>query len=247
MQWCTNNVLTINASKTKWMVINQNKRQCYQDINMLANNRAIEQVDSYNYLGVIIDASLNFQAQRNKMNSQVQQRLNYLTKIRSYVTTYAAKIIYKTTILPIIDYGDFIYDQGVTYTNRSVQQLQNRGLRIVYNQHLLKYNERMSTAELHALAGQHRLSYRRSLHLLLYAYDLSRDPTNVDNRQIFTRIRGGTLLIVPKVQNVRYYKSLFYRAVLAWNNLDPQLTLIDSKGNFKNAVLKSFATPFAEP
>ena len=59
---------------------------------------------------------------------------------------------------------------------------------------------------------------------------------NLNLKQIIESHTRVTLLVVPKVQNVRYYKSLFYRAVLTRNNLDPRLTLIDSKGNFKNAL-----------
>ena len=51
---------------------------------------------------------------------------------------------------------------------------------------------------------------------------------NLNLKQIIESHTRVTLLIVPKVQNVRYYKSLFYRVVFAWNNLDPGLTLIDS-------------------
>ena len=39
---------------------------------------------------------------------QVQLKLNYLVKIRKYLNTYAALTIYKSTILPVFDYADFM-------------------------------------------------------------------------------------------------------------------------------------------
>ena len=57
------------------------------------------------------------------------------------------------TVARRIEYADFLYDQGVLYSSNQLQLLQNRGLRIIYNQHIRKYNDRLSTDELHKKAG----------------------------------------------------------------------------------------------
>ena len=53
-----------------------------------------------------------------------------------------------------------------------LQQLQNRALRIIYNQHIMQYNLRLSTTNLHERANIHRLVYRRQQHLIHYAFDM---------------------------------------------------------------------------
>ena len=60
--WCNLNKLTINFQKTKYTIF---KLKCYQNISHLATSLEIdgnrlEEVSSYNTLGVIIDNNLVF-------------------------------------------------------------------------------------------------------------------------------------------------------------------------------------------
>ena len=56
-----------------------------------------------------------------------------------------AKTIYKSTILPIIEYADFVYDHEIKYVNKKLQGLQNYGLSVAYNQHSIPFYDRDST------------------------------------------------------------------------------------------------------
>ena len=63
------------------------------------NIMALEHVQSYNYLGVIVDDILSFEKfvedKYNKTNFQIYQ----LSKIRKYITASIAEVIYKQIIL----------------------------------------------------------------------------------------------------------------------------------------------------
>ena len=93
----------------------------------------------------------------------MQSKLTLFAKIRVFLTTNAAETVYKTMILPLLDYADFLYDQGILYSNKQLQRLQNRGLRIIYNQHLKRYDDQLSTDVLHQMAKLSRLKYRRHI------------------------------------------------------------------------------------
>ena len=175
---------------------------------------------------------------------QVQLKLNYLVKIRKYLNTYAALTIYKSTILPIFYYADFIYDQQIKYSNKLLQQLQNRALRIIYNQHIMQYNLRLSTTNLHQRANIYRLVYRRQQHLIHYTFDTKFNHNKVDIRPIPTRAHSTIRLKVTKVKNVRYYRSIECRACQAWNNLERYLTMVKEKTSFKKQLKNSYPNPF---
>ena len=49
---------------------------------------------------------------------------------------------YKSTILPIIEYAGFVFDQDMNYVNKKIQTIQNQGLNVAYNLHHLPYNDR---------------------------------------------------------------------------------------------------------
>ena len=48
-----------------------------------------------------------------------------------------ALTIYKSTILPLIEYADFVHDHNIKYVNKKLQSLQNDGLSVAYNQHIV--------------------------------------------------------------------------------------------------------------
>ena len=172
--------------------------------------------------------------------NHVQMKLNYFANIRCFLNNEAALLIYKTTILPLIEYADYIIDQHIKYVNNQLQNLQNRGLRIALNQHIKRYDERITTEEMHRAARIPTLYYRRELHLLQYAFDLKQKPGNVDDRMLPTRRHDGIRLITYTVKNRKYCRSIYYRASEKWNNLNVNLTLIDDKKVFKRLLLNSY-------
>ena len=93
----------------------------------------LAEVDSYKFLGLILDLKLDFQIHLSNLKRIIHQRLSYFSKIGKYITVDAAFTIYKATILPLLDYADIIYEQQVKYINKQLQGLQTKGLRIVYN------------------------------------------------------------------------------------------------------------------
>ena len=63
--WMTSNKLTLNHTKTKFMIISKNGRSAA--INIHLNGHLIEQVNSIEYLGITIDSSLNWKCQLKKL------------------------------------------------------------------------------------------------------------------------------------------------------------------------------------
>lgn len=62
-----------------------------------------------NVLGVLLDVQLNFKKHVNHIIRSVAHKVYTLGKIRRKLTKKAATDIYKTMILPIMDYGDVFY------------------------------------------------------------------------------------------------------------------------------------------
>ena len=56
------------------------------------------------------------------------------------MTLDSALLLYKGTILPILEYADFVYDFNIKYISKRIQTIQNTGLYVVYNQHISPYD-----------------------------------------------------------------------------------------------------------
>ena len=184
--WCNENLLTINVKKSHWM----KTKVCGKGINddnltvvtFKVKNSSLTEVDLYRYLGLHIDNNLNFQAHHKKLVSQVQIKPSQFRKIRCFVNKKAAILIYKCTILPVLEYADFIQDQGIVYINKAIQKLQNFGLLIAYNQHILPFDRRDPSETLHRNCRMTVLIHRRRLHLLQFEFKLKINHDLLDLR-----------------------------------------------------------------
>ena len=102
--------------------------------NAMLNGERLDTVRTYNYLGVITDDCLTFEnflkEKGNKMNALIYQ----LGKLRKYVKSDIASLIYKQTILPITEYADLIVDAGPLDKVNRLQRLQDKAIRIIDNE-----------------------------------------------------------------------------------------------------------------
>ena len=229
--WCDVNLLTINCKKSQWMKTSLVKKDNQSTALCLGNN-IIDRVSEYRYLGLIMDNDLTFKSHRESFISRVNHKLVFFRKIQNYINTHAALTIYKSTILPIIEYIDFVCDYNIKYNNKRLQSLQTQGLYIVYNQHSLSYQLRTSTEILHREAQLFRLAHRRRLHLLSYAYSLTADNTLLDHRDIHTRNHEAILFKVKKPDHYKCYQDPMFRAMSEWNGLDVETRNIVTKSQF---------------
>ena len=80
VQWCEESHLQLNISKTKDMSIDFSKQAHTHDATTI-KGQLVECVDSYKYLGTIIDCKLNFQENCEAVCKKGQQRLHCLRKL----------------------------------------------------------------------------------------------------------------------------------------------------------------------
>lgn len=179
-QWCFQNRLTINVSKTKAMLFGNTrllKQINYDDYKdkLVLNGLSLEFVSSYVYLGVTLDQELSFKPHISKMAGICVEKIFTLSKIRKFISLEVALKLYKSLILPIIDYGDVLYIGAPKSEVRKVQMLQNRALRIV--KLATRYS---SVTELHKAFSVLPLYMRRENNLLklIHKYLLHRVNDN---------------------------------------------------------------------
>ena len=195
-------------------------------------------------MGLIIDTELNFPNHHTKMTAHVQNKLTHFRRIRCFINIKAAKLIYKCTILPIMEYADFVQDQGVSFINKAIQKLQNYGLSIVFNQHILPFQQRDSSETLHRKCCVFRLTYRRHLHLLQFAFKLKGQVDLLDNRDIPTRRHDGIHFNIPKSNHYKFPKNPYYKCMIEWNRLPPNISQLESREEFKSAIKVTIVNPY---
>ena len=130
--WCSDNSLTVNTKKMKVMGFSLNRKYTFKnDCKVFLSNHKLEVVDTYKYLGVVLDTHMTYQPHIKNVINKVTYKLSLLTKLRKYVDSHTSLIIYKTMILPHFDYGDVVYAAGTQDNLNELQKLQNKCLKFV--------------------------------------------------------------------------------------------------------------------
>ena len=228
--WCKKNKLTINVSKTKCMWFGPTLLT-KKELNLSLNNVLDHKVPTYKYLGIILDSTLNFEAFIKNQLKSVSYRTYQLTKMANYLPKDALLRIYKSDILPIIDYGDIIYTNANNFLLTKLQRAQNRCIKIC-----LKVNRRTATDVIHARVRLPKLSDRRLAHQKILAFKRLKQSRYLDQRYLSTRLRDGPVLKVDMLHSEIYRKSVEYSTGVLWNALDVGVRNIDSLHTFKMLV-----------
>ena len=105
IQWCKTNFLILNVSKTKEIIIDfRLKKNILPPV--LMNDQAVEIVDKYKYLGLIIDDKLNWRDNCKILLGRLNQRLYFLRRLRTFnFSPYSLKMFYSSIIESIICFG----------------------------------------------------------------------------------------------------------------------------------------------
>ena len=125
------------------------------------NNTMIERVNSFKYLGIVLDDTLSFEQHIDNLYKKCCQKLGAIGKVRNCLTRKLSLQLYKSLVTPHIDYGDVIYISGNKESLAKLQLIQNKACRLILRAHKMT-----STDYMHKEPSLMQLEPRREFHLL---------------------------------------------------------------------------------
>ena len=238
--WCKNNKLTLNANKTEYVIYGTKIRKSKApQISLSIDGATIKEVEAYKYLGTTLDSTLTAKSQLSRLNQTLALKLKTLRKMRNFISENTALLLYKTTILPIIDYNDIIYSLLTQQQALKLQRIQNRALRTIYR------DRQLNTQELHDKAKIDQLATRRNIHLLALMYRRTKEPDYVDLTNRRTRTADGITLRVPRPKTNRLIKAPIFAGSKLWNALPHKVKSKPTYERFKAAARAHLLGPDA--
>ena len=220
-KWCNNNRLTVNTAKTKHMFISSDKDTTGEYVTMYDEN--LENVCKYNYLGMIIDNKLSFNEfvdhKYNKVNLMVYQ----LGKIRKYISADTACTINKQTIVPLLDYCDFMIESSLVTRYNRLENLQERALKYI-------------GGDLYSIYRVQPIKLRWREHICCLMYRQSNITSKLDYVRSTIRLRSNKKVKFRRVlkRNYQLYlKSPMARGIRIWETLTSEMQRATTKVKFK--------------
>ena len=105
VEWCETAFLNINVNKTKEMYINF-VRSPVSLPPALINSQAVDQVENYKYLGMVIDNKLRFESQVDAVCKKAHQLMYFYRKLRNFnLDTTFMKMFYSCFIESILTFS----------------------------------------------------------------------------------------------------------------------------------------------
>ena len=129
--WMNDNELILNEIKTKTLLFGTRQKVEDPKFDIYLSGVKLEQVFSFNYLGVILDCQMNWKEHVGSVSVKVGTRLKLLSRIRPYLTPDAAKCVYNGLVQPLFDYCDIAWSKLFEECSQELQRLQNKAARII--------------------------------------------------------------------------------------------------------------------
>ena len=133
-QWLQANRLSLNIAKTEFMITSSRQKQIKNTnnpINIKIENNRIKRVASAKSLGVTVDEHLSWDKHSDKKSKKSTAAIGALKRVRPFISTASATLIYQALIQPHFDYCSSVWDGCSAKLSDKKQKLQDRAARII--------------------------------------------------------------------------------------------------------------------
>ena len=241
--WLNANKLTLNMTKTEFMLIGSGQRLNTIAVSpsLLMNGTRVKQVASTKSLGITIDDKLSWNNHIEKLTKKIASGIGAMKRVRHLVPTATLHLIYQVLIQPHFDYCSSVWGTcGVTLKDK-LQKLQNRAARVLtfsnYDVHAGQLLEILGWKNLHRQRNiQKAIMVFKCLHGLAPDYLISK----FSDRNISYNLRDSENKLNVRLPRTNYFKNSFtYSGATLWNRLPYEVRCAESLRSFKRDINKA--------
>ena len=228
--WCIRNQINLNIGKTKYCCYGG--RQLIKDntVSLLFDNKALQQCQQYDYLGVILDETMHLESNFNSIFKKFSFKIFQFTKLCNFLDKNIRLLIYKQTVLPLVEYVSYMLYLNRKHDVEKLQKLQSRALRLCFD---INNPRDISVKDLHKDAKLSLLLDRRNRQLLNVMYDMRENERYVAVPTVQTRQATKIMFNTCIVRSDIYRNSPYYVGANLWNALTAETQRINCKSDFK--------------
>ena len=128
-KWFDINKLSLNVSKTKFIVFGN--RKVHDEVTLKIDDVEIERVAENKFLGVIIDKKLNWKTHIKYIKSKISKSIAILHKTKHILDQRSLHMLYSSLITPYLTYCAELWGNTYKTNTNCIVLLQKRAIRIV--------------------------------------------------------------------------------------------------------------------
>jgi hypothetical protein len=212
LDWSALNLMNINITKTKEMIVGANVNPPPQ---LVCSNETIERVLCYKLLGVLIDSNLKWDNHVDSMCSKASARLHFLVQLKRNGATVKDMLhFYETVIRSLLEYACPAWHSSLTVDQSSrIEAIQRRSFKVIYGSS--SHYENICHDHSHA-----SLSSRREFLCERFFYSIKKKDSclnyllpDIRNSATVQGLRNPQYLVADRPRTSRYQKSFIIYAL----------------------------------
>ena len=250
-EWCRANKLSLNPSKSNFLIIPPRLRKSPPNISLNLNNVEINPFENVKNLGVQIDSQLNFNLHIRMIENTISRSIGIIIKLKSFLPSSALLKLYYAIVHPHLLYGLLIW--GTTYTAylAKLYSLQNKVVRHIgggsYREHSTPYYHNLKILKVPDLLKLETAKFAfRHLqnNLPPLIFNLFIKTSDISVRHTRSSNPSNSLsLYIPKYHSARLQRCIRYQGVKIWNYIPLDIknkTYNFLKRNYKKYLLNQY-------
>ena len=248
-KWTKANKITLNPKKSSALIVPPKTTLPVPAIDLIFDNNVITISDSAKYLGITIDARLNFDEQINSISNKIARSVGVLSKLKHVLPFTALRNLYYSMIHPHLLYGISIW--GNT-SDRSLQQLitlQNKAVKIIsggqWRDHVTPYYEQSKILKLKDLYTYEvaKMMHKHSRKQLPSSFNSYFATVNAKHTRTTRLASSDFNLFLPRYRTKKLQRNFKYQGVKIWNSLSEELKILSFnqfKIKYKQKLLSKY-------
>ena len=139
-EWCKNNGMVINTTKTKIMLITTRQKPLHitkEEIELTYNQQTLNHISEDKILGVQVDDHLFFSSHIDKTAKKITSNIWLLSRIKDYLNKEHRVQYYKSFIQPHIDYCNIVWGTTAQSNLLRLFRLQKRTCKIILDYNIM--------------------------------------------------------------------------------------------------------------
>ena len=242
--WFKANKLTLNASKTKYILFKKKKEDVnITSLKLLIDNKDIERVgtgcknESFKFVGVHLDENLNWNHHLKLVKNKASSAVFALSSVKNILPSNIKLTIYNSLFRSYIEYGISAWGRNKCSEMKQIHILQKRAVRLIDNSKAMSHSDPLFL-KYKILKVNDLVDYNQAI--FMYKYTNKLLPYSFEN--IFKKLGNfeRSLNYQLDILNLSLLKYLPSSSLLKiWNNLPLDLKRSNSLSIFKNRLLNS--------
>jgi hypothetical protein len=218
LTWLQVNKLSLNVKKTKFMAFHTNRRTINIP-NLMIDNMKIDYINSFNFLGIIIDNNMTWDPHINSLSNKLLRFIGTVKRLKDFIPTETLITLYNSLVLSQINYGQLAWG----FDAPRIFQLQKKIIRLINSSSYLAHTEpifkklKLLKTQDNTFLNEIKFYYKFK-HNKLPEYFNSFIISTGESHSYYTRNRQS--LLFPSINNEFARKCLRYQLVYTINNCD---------------------------